>query len=151
MPNIAQVLKAEIGRISRREIKDSLIRIHDSNVSLKKTVLDLKRKIAALESESKQLLSFKKTIQRQMPQPGPEASGKVRIFSKGIRKLRTRLGLSQNSFASLLGVSSQAVFAMEKKDGRVRLRPATLKNLLLARKMGKREAKRRLEQLGQKK
>src|SRR5271157_2566513 len=102
MPNIAQVLKAEIGRISRREIKDSLIRIHDSNVSLKKTVLDLKRKIAALESESKQLLSFKKTIQRQMPQPGPEASGKVRIFSKGIRKLRTRLGLSQNSFASLL-------------------------------------------------
>ena len=70
MPNIAQVLKAEIGRISRREIKDSLIRVHDINASLKKTVTDLKIRIAALESESKQLLFFQKTIQRQMPQPG---------------------------------------------------------------------------------
>ena len=48
MPNVAQVLKAEIGRISRREIKDSLIRLNDLNASLKKTVTELKKRIAAL-------------------------------------------------------------------------------------------------------
>jgi DNA-binding transcriptional regulator YiaG len=151
MPNIAQVLKGEIARISRREIKDSLIRVHDSNVYLRKAVSELKKKIAVLESESKQLLSFQKTVQKQMPQAGPEVVEKVRISSKGIRKLRTKLGLSQNSFASLLGVTSQAVFAMEKKEGRVKLRPATLSNLLQVRKMGKREAKKRIKELGNKK
>jgi DNA-binding transcriptional regulator YiaG len=151
MPNVAQVLKAEIGRISRREIKDSLIRVNDVNATLKKTITELKKRIAALESESKQLLSFQKTIQKQMPQAGPETAEKVRIFSKGIRKLRTKLGLSQNSFASLLGVSSQAVFAMEKKEGRIKLRAATLSNLLNVRKMGKREARKRLMELGKKK
>jgi len=151
MPNVAQVLKAEIGRISRREIKDSLIRLNDSNVSLKKAVSELKKKIGVLESQGKQLLSFQKTVQKQMPQAGPETAEKVRISSKGVRKLRTKLGLSQNSFASLLGVTSQAVFAMEKKEGRIKLRPATLSNLLNVRKMGKREAKKRLIELGKKK
>jgi DNA-binding transcriptional regulator YiaG len=151
MPNIAQVLKAEIARISRREIKDSLNRVHDSILTLRKAVSELKKKNAVLESENKQLLSFQKIIQKQMPQEGPEIAEKVRISSKGVRKLRTKLGLSQNSFASLLGVTSQAVFAMEKKEGRIKLRPATLSNLLNVRKMGKREAKKRLKEIGRKK
>lgn len=42
----------------------------------------------------------------------------------------------------------QAVYAMEHKSGRFKLRPATLANLISVRAMGKREAKKRLEDLG---
>jgi DNA-binding transcriptional regulator YiaG len=147
MPNIAQALKAEIIRISRKEIKASVNPIHKSNVSLKKTVAELKRKIAVLESENKQLLSFQKNIQKQKSQVPSEVAEKVRISSKSILKLRTKLGLSQDSFAKLLGVSSQNVHAMEHKVGRLKFRSATLSNLLSVRKMGRREAKKRLEEI----
>ena len=40
MPNLSQALKAEISRISRREIKSSVIPIHASNVVLKKAVAE---------------------------------------------------------------------------------------------------------------
>jgi DNA-binding transcriptional regulator YiaG len=81
----------------------------------------------------------------------PEVAEKARVTSKGIRKLRTKLGLSQDAFARLLGVSSQAVYAMEHKEGRIRLRPATMSNMLSVRGMGKREVKKRLEEIAEKK
>ena len=46
MPNLAQSLKAEIQRISRREIKSSVTPIHASNVALKKSVAELKKRIS---------------------------------------------------------------------------------------------------------
>lgn len=151
MPNVALVLKAEIARISRLEIKEHLISLHDSMVALKKTVSELKYRTAVLESDNKRLLSLQKTVQELKPQTPQEIKGKVRLSSKGIRKLRTKLGLSQSAFADLLGVTSQAVYSMENKEGKLRLRPATLLNLLEVRKMGKREARKRIEEVSQKK
>ena len=148
MPNIAQAFKDEIVRISRKEIKASVGPLHKSNVSLKKVVAELKRKVASLESENKRLKS--KTI--QTPRVSPEAAEKVRITSKSIKILRSKLGLSQNSFGKLIGVSSQNVYAMEHKDGRrLKLRKNTLANLLSVRGMGKRDVKKRLEEIGKKK
>jgi DNA-binding transcriptional regulator YiaG len=90
-------------------------------------------------------------LQEQQPDVSPEEAKKARISSKGIRKLRTKLGLSQDSFAKLLGVTSQAVYSMEHKNGRLKLRPATLSHLFSVREMGKREAKSRLEEMEKKK
>lgn len=145
MPNIGQAFKAEIVRISRKEIKGSVHPLHRSTIGTKKTIVELKRRIAVLESENKRVLSFFKNAQQ--PTVSPEAAQKARVTSKGIRKLRAKVGLSQDAFARLLNVSSQAVYAMEHKDGRIKLRPATLANLLLVREMGKREIKKRLEEI----
>jgi DNA-binding transcriptional regulator YiaG len=146
MSNIAQALKAEIARISRKEIKSIVNPLRRSNVSLKKTAAELKKRISCIETENKRLLSFYKTIPQQQPQDA-EKNKKARTTSKGIKTLRVKLGLSQVDFAKLLGVSCQAVNAIERKDGRVKLRSATLSNLLLIRKIGKREAQKRLEEI----
>lgn len=141
MPNLAQSLKAEIQRISRREIKSSVTPIHASSVALKKTVADLKKKIAVLEAESKRLLSSQKPLQAQQP---AEASEKARITAKSIRTLRSKLGLTQADFAKLIGVSGQNVLDMEHKEGRLQVRQKTRANILAVRGIGKREAKKRL-------
>jgi DNA-binding transcriptional regulator YiaG len=151
MPNFTQALKAEIVRISRKEIKASVGPLHSSNVNLRKSLKTLKDKIAALETETKRLQSLSKTLQPKTPSVDPKEAENVRITSKGIRKLRAKLGLSQDSFAKLLGVTMQAVYAMEHKSGRFKLRAATLSNLIVVRGMGKREAGKRLEELGKKK
>ena len=146
MPNFTQALKAEIVRLSRREISVAVSPLKKSNFALKKTVWELKKKLSALESDNKRLLASQK-----QPQVPKEEIEKARITSKNVRGLRTKLGLSQDSFAKLLGVTSQAVYAMEHKEGkRLRLRPATLANLLSVRKMGKREAQRILEEIEKK-
>jgi DNA-binding transcriptional regulator YiaG len=72
---------------------------------------------------------------------------KVRVTSSGVRKLRERLQLSQESLAKLLGVSGQAVYVMERRARRLKLRPATLSRLLTVREMGKRDVKKRLAEI----
>jgi DNA-binding transcriptional regulator YiaG len=145
MPNLSQVIKAEIARISRREIKSATTPIKNSTVVVKKTSADLKKRIAALESEVKRLAAFYTTLQTERKsQPVETTENKARISAKGIRTLRNKLGLSQDAFAKLLGVSSQAVYIMEHKTGRLSLRSATLTNLLAIRGIGKREAQARL-------
>jgi DNA-binding transcriptional regulator YiaG len=81
----------------------------------------------------------------------PESSKKARLTSKGIRRLRRKLGVSQANFAKLLGASTQTVHMWETKDGPLRLRGNTLAAVLSARDMGAREAKRKIAELGTKK
>ena len=129
MPNIAQAIKAEIVRLSRKEIKTAVNPLRNSNFALEKAVWELKKKVSVLETENKNLISMQK-----QPQVQKEVAEKARITSRGIRILRTKLGLSRDSFARLLGVSSQAVYSMEHKEGkRLKLRPATMTNLLAVR------------------
>jgi DNA-binding transcriptional regulator YiaG len=151
MPNFAQALKAEIVRLSRKEIKAAVNPIRASNVALKKNVRELKKIVLSLKTENKRLSDFCENIRETQPAVSPEKAEKARFTSRGIRILRTKLGLSQNSFAKLLGVSNQAVYAMEHKEGRLKFRPATLSTLLCVREMGKREAQRRLAEIGTKK
>jgi len=147
MPNIGQAFKAEITRISRKEVKAYASSLHRSNVVLKKSVAELKKRLAVVEAENKRLVAIHRSSVEQTSKLPPEAAEKVRVSSKGIRTLRNKLGLSQNAFAELLGVSSQAVYAMEHKSGRIKMRSATLSRFLSARTLGKREAKRRLEEM----
>jgi DNA-binding transcriptional regulator YiaG len=151
MANVAQALKAEIVRISRKEIKASVDSIHKTTIGLKKTVAEFKKRIAALETENKILKSISKKFEDQKPEVTPEVAEKVRFTSKSIVILRNKLGLTQEQFGKIIGVSSQNVHALEHKDGRLKFRAATLANLLSIRGLGKREAKKRLEEMGTKK
>ena len=101
MPNLAQSLKAEIQHISRKEIKLSVISIHASSIALKKTVAELKKRIAGLRSwEQAPSLRLRNRFFRNSSQQ------KVRIIAKSIKTLRDKLGLSQAEFGKLfIGVS----------------------------------------------
>ena len=146
MPNIANVLKEEIQRLARKQVKVELIPLKRDHVRLKKSVADLRRQLAALSRESRELL---KTV---TPSVAIEAADKVtapaarlRPTSTSVQRLRRRLGLTQVQFGKLLGVSGQAVVQWEGKGGQVRMRNATLAALAGIQHIGKREATRRLE------
>lgn len=142
MSNIAQVLKSEIIRLSRKEVRAAANPLRSSNFILKKTVAELKKRVGALEAENKRLCAI---AEKEQARVSPDLVKKARITSHGVKMLRTKLGLSQDSLAKLLGVSSQAVYAMEHKAGRLRLRPGTLSSLISLRGIGKRDAKKKLE------
>ena len=55
MSNVVKILKAEISRISKKEAKSATEAIGKSNIWLRKTIADLKKRLVLLEKENKRL------------------------------------------------------------------------------------------------
>ena len=144
MANVAGVLKAEISRISRKEVKAVVKGILKSNVTLKKTVVDLKRRLIQLEKENRRLKATQAKQPAANPKSESEAGKRVRVTSKGVRTLRKKLHLARPDFGKLFGTTAQTVYMWETKEGELKLRPKTRAALLALRGIGVREAKRRL-------
>jgi len=148
MPNIAKVLREEVQRLAKRQIKAELSPVKRDNVRLKKSVAELRRQIAALHRTSRELVKkVTPVVASKENEEATENAAKLRPTSEGLKKLRARLGLTQGQFAKLLGVSAQAVVQWAGKDGRIRMRKTTLSALARIQNIGKREAWRRLEEM----
>jgi DNA-binding transcriptional regulator YiaG len=144
MLSIGKALKAEISRISRKEAKSVTGPIAKGNSDLKKTVLDLKKRLAALEKENKRLLAeAKKEKPVSAPEPGEETR-KARITATTIRSLRSKLGITQAEFGKLAGVTTHMVYLWESKEGPLNLREKSKTAILAIKGMGAREAKDKL-------
>jgi len=146
--NIAQVLKAEISRISKKEAKALSSPTRSSTIILKKTVADLKTRLATLEKSNKELIKQVESLVAAIPKPVEEPEVKGWISGKGVKSLRKKMGLSQAEFGKLVGVSTGAVVQWESKTGMLKLRDATKKAIMAVRGIGKAEARKRLDEVG---
>jgi len=144
MPNIAAVLKTEISRIARKEMRSEI-------QTLKQAVSTQRAQIAALkkraETAERLLRQLSKGAARSKPAKDPDeaASGTLRFSAKGLKSLRIKLGLSANDIGLLLGATGQSVYNWE--SGKVRPHAKHLPAIAELRGMGKKEAVKRLEAL----
>jgi DNA-binding transcriptional regulator YiaG len=143
--NIAQVLKAEISRISKKEAKALSSPTRSITIILKKTVANLKTRLATLEKSNKELIKQVESLVQAIPKPVQEPEVKGWISGKGVKSLRKKLGLSQAELGKLVGVSTGAVVQWEKKTGTLKLRDATKKAIMGVRGIGKTEARKKLD------
>lgn len=144
MPNIAKVLKEEIRRISRSEIKAETASLRKDNARLKRDVAALKRETTKLQKNIELLRSeFSRTAETVIPDQ--EELRKMRITGKMIKKLRDRLKLTQTEFGQLMGVSGQSVYQWEHKDGAIRLRDTTRVALQRVRQLSPAQAREELD------
>ena len=149
MPNLGAILKDEIRRLARREIRAAITSLKGDNAALKKAVARLKRQTKVLERDSRLLMAAEKRLREKTTKSraGSEELEKFRISGKGVRSLRKKLGLSQRELAVLLGVSGHSVFLWEQKAGSLGLREDSKVALLGLRGIGAREAQRRLAEV----
>jgi DNA-binding transcriptional regulator YiaG len=145
MPNIAKVLREEITRISRHEAKVAIAPLRKSAARMRPDVADLKNRLAVIEKELKRinLLAINLASTQPAATVVPEES-RAWISGRGVKSLRTKLGLSQGEFGKLTGVSSHAVYLWESKPGMLKLRDATKATIMAVRGIGKVEAGKRL-------
>ena len=149
MPDVARVLREEVQRLAKKQVKSGLTPIRRDNVRLKKQVADLRRELTALTRTSRELLArVTAVVTTKETAVATERAATLRPTSKSLVRLRRRLGLTQVEFGRLLGVSGQAVLNWERQGSRVRMRSANLAALAGIQKIGKREARRRLEEMG---
>lgn len=146
MPTMAQVLKEEIRRLARREIRISLARSRKEIATLRRGLAEVRARFVTAEAARKVLA---KTVAAVRPVAGAAVDAEVDpgwFSSKGIRSLRKRLRVTQAQFARLAGVTSQAVYTWERGGarGKLRLRKQTAAALAGLRGLGAKDAKARL-------
>ncbi len=133
MTTFANLLKTEISRIARKEIKSDSKALKQSTSRHRSEIAELKRRITALEA------MFKK-LSKGLPPSKVEASadGKtsLRFRAAGFASLRKKLAISASDMGKLLGVSAQSVYLWE--SGKTKPRPSQLQSIAMVRKMGKR-------------
>lgn len=140
MPNIANVLKAEIARVARKEVRSTVDPLKKAVVQQRQVIAALRKKIDALEKEARRTSRGAPARAAPVSENGEEPR---RRFSAGrLAKHRAKLGLSAADYGRLVGVSGQTIYKWEQ--GGARPRAAQLHALASVRAVSKREASARL-------
>lgn len=141
MPNIAYLLKSEITRLARKEVKALTDPIRKSNAAYRRDIAALKRQVADLK---RQVVRTSRTRDTS-PSPTTPEGTKTRFAAKGLKSHRARLGLSAGDYGRLAGVSGQSIYGWE--SGKTVPRQSQIDTLAALRGLGKRGALARLESM----
>jgi DNA-binding transcriptional regulator YiaG len=137
MASIETLLKSEITRLARKEVRAQVEPLRKSNAGFRRDIAELKRQLAQVSRQVK-------TGERSQRDAPTSDTGKAPRFSaKGMKALRAKLGLSAADFGKLAGVSAQSIYDYE--TGKAIPRAAQVASLAKLRGLGKREALARLE------
>lgn len=140
MANIGTLLKSEISRVARKELRGEIQSLKKSISSYRSQIADLKRRTQALEQ---QVRRQGKAVAKATPAAVEEEGGsRVRFSAKGFAAQRQRLGLSAAALAQILGVSPLSVYKWE--SGKTRPRAKQIETIATLRGMGKKEAAAKL-------
>jgi len=145
MPNLLSLLNEKIRRVARREIRGQTQKTRRLTAQHRRDIAALKRQVTALV---RTVAFLEKQEQRRVASPPvvPQEAKGVRFSARSVRAQRARLGLSAKDFGRLVGVSALTIYSWE--SGKSRPRKKQLAGLAAVRRLGKREARKRLEMLG---
>ena len=141
MSNFADVLKLEIARLVRKELKGEV-------AALRKTVTGHRGEIAALKRGVKTLMLENKRLAKSLTPANSRADAskaevvtndgrRAKYSADGLLATRQKLGLTQAQIAQILGVSPLSISKWE--SGNVTPRKSQQDKVVSLRKVGKRE------------
>ncbi len=143
-PNAYSILKVEIARVARKEIKAEMDALRRASKKYRSDIAALKHQVALLERELKRKPGMNKNSDEA-------ASGQMsevthRFSAKGLASHRKRLGLSAEALGKLIGASGLSIYHWE--GGKSRPRDQYLPAIAALRTLGKRQAHEVLATLG---
>jgi DNA-binding transcriptional regulator YiaG len=143
MPNIAAMFKEEILRLARKEVRRQTNVLRKASAQYRKDLAEMKRRVSDLQRRITPL--EKQTLRDVSSEVAEVDADHVRFTAKGLRSQRKRLGLSAADCGKLISVTDQTIYNWEHETARPRKQQVAL--IASLRRMGKREAHARLEQL----
>ena len=145
MSNIAKLLKETIERAARKQARAETHALRKASGQHRKIIAELSARVKDLEREVAQL-------HKRLPKPtlgtGQLEADNIRFSARGFQSLRKRLGLSATECGVLIGVSGWAIGSWER--GQARPKGEQIAAVAELRKIGKRQAQRRVKELAQK-
>jgi DNA-binding transcriptional regulator YiaG len=136
VPNIASVLKEEIRRLAKKEVKAQVGGTKQAMARYRSDIAKLKRVLTQQEREISRLKKQSPTLGQ--PPSEEDSSEGARFSPRSVKAQRKRLGLSAADYGKLVGVSGITIYNWEQAKSRPR--KAQLAALVTVRGIGKREA-----------
>jgi len=143
MPNIAAVLKEEIARIARKEIKPEIDSLKKSVSSYRTQIAELKRRLQEQERTIRAL--SRASSNSSPPSDSGESTQQLRFSPARFAAQRKRLALSAEMLGRLIGTTGQTIYLWER--GTTRPNRENLAAIAALRGIGKRALAKRLESL----
>jgi DNA-binding transcriptional regulator YiaG len=141
--NIATVLKNEISRVARKEVRSETQQLKKSVVHYRAEIAALKRRLAELERAVKQ--DRKAPRKPVVAVESAEKPQRMTFSASGLATQRKKLGLSANELGALVGVTGQSIYKWEQ--GKAKPRSAQLMALRALRALGKKAVAAKLAEL----
>ena len=141
MPNLNAVLKAEIQRLARKELKAQTAGTRKASAQHRRDIAELKRQIRDLKKDVAQLR--RQTGDATGGPDGKVTAESIRFSPAWVKGHREKLELSAADDGAWVGVAALTVYNWE--SGKTRPQQAHLAAWAAVRRMGKREAWQRLE------
>ena len=160
MATLSTALREEVGTLAKRELRrqtassdKTLARCERDLAALKGQVQALRRELPSLPPPSPGSSGArKKSGQVSSPQPASKVSApsagplpRGQLSSEALKAHRERLGLSAERYGKRIGVSGLTIYHWEQ--GKTRPRKSSMDAWTTVRRLGKREAARRLARL----
>ncbi len=136
MPNVASVLKSEISRIAKKELRLELAGLKKAHASFRSDIALLKRLVQGLEKSLR--LAAKSLPAEPKASSDEQATTNSRFSAKSLSSQRRRLGLSAEECGLLIGSSGQAIYNWEA--GKARPRAKNLAAIAALRNLGRKSA-----------
>lgn len=153
MPDIANVLKQEIARIARKQVRLEVGSTSKAAAQHRRDIAELKRRVGSIEADIKRLLKVvaanpalkRVRLASAAPAEVEGDAGSFRFQAKGLASNRKRLGLSAADFGALIGVTGATIYSWEA--GETHPRPRQLPAIAALRGIGKKQVAARLAEL----
>jgi DNA-binding transcriptional regulator YiaG len=143
MANIATLLKTEISRVVRKEVRADTSGLKKTLGVYRAEIAVLKKRAQAVEVELRRLT---KAHAKAVPDEATaQPAQKLRFTAKGLASQRRRLGLSALDCGLLVGASGQSIYNWE--EGKAHPQARHLSAIATLRTLGKKEAAARLASL----
>jgi DNA-binding transcriptional regulator YiaG len=137
MANVASVLKEEIARVARKEVRRETAALKKAAATYRSEIAALKRRALEMERELRRLGRNRTPAATVAANDGPTTQGN-RFSAKSMASQRRRLGLSASECGLLVGASAQSIYNWE--EGKARPRAQHLPAIYALRNLGRREA-----------
>jgi len=144
MGKIESVVKEEIARLARKEIRANVLPLKQEVTKLRLRVSQLEKTVAVLDRDASRMRKAEVEKLGKLKADEDEVQS-ARINGKWVQTLRQRLNVSQNELASLMGISVSGVRTWEYDISKPRGKNRAA--LVALRKLGRRDVKRMLEEM----
>ena len=141
MANIASVLKSEIARVSRREVRAELESLKKASAQYRGAIAQLRRQVLELQKE---LSRARRGAVAAVRNETAKNVGR-RFSATRLSAHRAKLGLSAAAYGKLAGMSGATIYLWEQ--GRSRPNPEQLQRLAFIRTLSRKSAHERLSSL----
>lgn len=134
MPNIAAILKSEISRVARKEIRAETESLRKLVTAQRTAIAALKREVAELRKETKRTATSAKRPGVDLDAPQSD-DVKRRFSPTRLAAHRQKTGLSAADYGALVGISGQSIYHYEQ--GKARPHADVVRKLSMLKELSK--------------